>query len=487
MEGIEDRVNFTRRHILRAAAIGSIGSVLPEWALADSHEPFVSRRPPPAERKFTSRAVEETIVRVKAKVGDPGLAWMFENCYPNTLDTAVEMGTVNGKPDAFIITGDIDAMWLRDSSCQMWSYLPLVNDDSGLQQLFRALIGRQARSILLDPYANAFLPDPKSSKPLSWAVDDMTDMRPGVAERKWEIDSLCYCIRLAHGYWQATKDSTPFDAEWTSAMRMVVRTLREQQRLHGPGTYHFQRRAENPIDTQALGGYGNPARPVGLIYSMFRPSDDACVYSLFVPANLFAMVSLRQLAEMAAQILKDPPFASECSAFAAELESALIQYGRMRDKDGSEFWAYEVDGYGNQLFMDDANIPNLSSLSYLSCCSANDPLYLRTRARAWSTANPYFIEGGVADGIGSPHVDGRTIWPMSFITRAITSSDDAEIAQCLRFIKTTHAGTGFIHESFDKDDPSRFTRPWFGWANSFLGELIIKLSDERPHLLRNAV
>lgn len=478
---------LTRRQVLRVAALSPIGSLFPKWALADARGTFPTRRPSAAERKFSSRAVEETIVKVKAKVTDPELAWMFENCYPNTLDTTVQMDKVNGKPDAFIIAGDIDAMWLRDSSCQMWSYLPLAHEDPELQQLFRALIGRQSRSILLDPYANAFLPDPKSSKPLEWAVGDMTDMQPGVAERKWEIDSLCYCIRLGHGYWKATRDKTPFDSEWKSAMQLVIKTFREQQRIHDQGPYHFQRRAENPTDTQALGGYGNPARPVGLIYSMFRPSDDACLYSLFVPANLFAMVSLRQLAEMATQVMADTSFASECSAFAAELESTLTAHGRLKDKNGSEFWAYEVDGYGNKLFMDDANIPNLSSLPYLGCCSANDSIYRTTRARAWSIANPYFIHGSGAEGIGSPHVDGRSIWPMSFITRAMTSSDDAEITQCLRFIKATHAGTGFIHESFDKDDPSRFTRPWFGWANSFFGELIIKLSEERPNLLKRVI
>jgi uncharacterized protein len=216
--------------------------------------------------------------RVKGLIADPELAWMFENCYPNTLDTTVQIATSNGILDSFIITGDIDAMWLRDSACQVWPYLSLAKGDIDLQRLFHGLIGRQSRCILLDSYANAFLQDPKATKPLSWAVDDLTEMRPGVAERKWEVDSLCYCIRLAHGYWRATGDVRPFNSDWASAMRLVVGTLREQQRKSGPGSYHFQRKTEVPTDTQALGGWGNPARPVGLIYSMFRPSDDACFY-----------------------------------------------------------------------------------------------------------------------------------------------------------------------------------------------------------------
>ncbi|MGB7844985.1 MAG: glycoside hydrolase family 125 protein [Candidatus Acidiferrum sp.] len=444
----------------------------------------ISQRPPVEKRKFSSRAVEETIARVKEGIGDPELAWMFENCYPNTLDTTVEMIGSADRPDAFIITGDIDAMWLRDSACQVWPYVALAKNDGDLRRLFHGLIGRQARCILLDPYANAFLPDPKSKKALEWAVDDLTEMRPGVAERKWEVDSLCYCIRLAHGYWRATGDTAPFDKEWAAAMRLVVATFREQQRKHGTGPYHFQRRAESPTDTQALGGYGNPARPVGLIYSMFRPSDDACLYPFYVPSNLFAVVSLRQLAEMAAAILQDAGFAAECRAFAGEVEAALAKYGRIKRRDGREVWAFEVDGYGNQLFMDDANIPGLLSLPYLGCCPVGDAVYQRTRRSVLSEDNAYFFKGSAAEGIGGPHVGLDMIWPMALIAQALTSTDDAEIRQCLCWIKTTHAETGFIHESFHKDNAAKFTRAWFAWGNSLFGELIVKLSQERPQLLK---
>jgi meiotically up-regulated gene 157 (Mug157) protein len=247
-------------------------------------------------------------------------------------------------------------------------------------------------------------------------------MRPGVAERKWEVDSLCYCIRLSHGYWKATGDAAPFDNEWTQAMRLVVTTFREQQRKQGVGPYHFQRRTEVPTDTLALGGYGNPARPAGMIYSMFRPSDDACQYSLFVPANLFAVVSLRQLGEMSNKVLRDAAFAGECDALASEVEAAVGKYGRRKEADG-EVWAYEVDGYGNQLFMDDANIPGLLSLPYLGCCSLGDAVYRRTRRMVLSERNPYFFKGSAAAGIGGPHVGLDMIWPMGIITRALTSSD----------------------------------------------------------------
>jgi meiotically up-regulated gene 157 (Mug157) protein len=470
---------------LRTAVYGALAVATPRLRAEIAAEAFVSKRPPVAKRKFTSRAVEETIARVKAGIGDPELAWMFENCYPNTLDTTVEISGGPVRPDTFIITGDINAMWLRDSACQVWPYVPLAKNDADLRRMFLGLIGRQARSILLDPYANAFLPDPKSTKALEWAASDLTEMRPGVAERKWEVDSLCYCIRLAHGYWKATSDTEPFDKQWAAAMRLVVATFREQQRKHGPGPYYFQRRAESPTDTQALGGYGNPARPVGMIYSMFRPSDDACLYSFYVPSNLFAVVSLRQLAEMAAEIIKDAEFAAECRAMASEVDTAVAKYARSKDREGEEVWAFEVDGYGNQLFMDDANIPGLLSLPYLGCCPIGDAVYQRTRRRALSENNPYFFKGSAAEGIGGPHEGLDMIWPMALIAQALTSTDDAEILQCLRWLKTTHAGTGFIHESFHKDNPTKFTREWFAWANSLFGELIIKLSQERPELLKS--
>jgi meiotically up-regulated gene 157 (Mug157) protein len=350
--------------------------------------------------------------------------------------------------------------------------------------MFRGLIGRQARCILIDPYANAFLSDPKSTKPLSWAVHDLTEMKPGVAERKWEVDSLCYAIRLAYGYWKTTGDFAPFDKEWTQAMRLAVATFKQQQRKTGQGPYHFQRRTEVPTDTLALGGYGNPARPRGLIFSMFRPSDDACTYSLYIPANLFAVASLRQLGEMAAEVIQDADFDTECRALAEEVASAAAKCGKMRASNNEEFWAFEVDGFGNQLFMDDANIPGLLSLPYLGCCRQDDPTYQATRRRALSTSNPYFFKGSAAQGIGGPHAGLNMIWPMSIIMQALTSTDESEIRQCLRWLKTTHAGTGFMHESFDKDDPTRFTRAWFAWANSLFGELIIKLSQERPQLLQ---
>jgi uncharacterized protein len=416
-------------------------------------------------------------------MADAELAWLFENCYPNTLDTAVTLGELDGKPDTFIVTGDIPAMWLRDSSAQAFPYLPLGKLDTTLRRMFQGLIHRHARCILIDPYANAFQRDPRGTEPLSWARADQTDMKPGVAERKWEIDSLCYPIRLAYGYWQAAGDPEPFDSEWREAMALVVRTFREQQRRGSPGPYRFQRESANPNDTLRGDGYGAPTRSVGLIHSMFRPSDDACSYPFLIPANLFAVCSLRQLAALARDVHADNSFAKECVGLAEEVEAAVMAHGRMRDEQGKQYFAYEVDGFGNSLFMDDANIPGLLSLPYLHCCRADDPLYVNTRKRVWSQRNPYFFHGTVATGVGGPHVGPRMIWPMSIMVRALTSESDADIRECLIWLKRSHAGTGFMHEAFDQDDASHFTRPWFAWANGLFGELIIDLSERKPALL----
>ena len=471
----------TRRDVLQVFGTALLGTALPGFAASDAA--FTSRRPSKARRSFVSAAVERQLARIKTQIGDPELAWLFENCYPNTLDTTVQTGTRAGKPDTFVITGDIEAMWLRDSSAQVHSYISLAKQDPALRRMLHGLIRRQSLCIRLDPYANAFLPDGATQR-LKWSVNDITEMKPGVGERKWEVDSLCYPIRLAHEYWRATGDTAPFDDDWREAMRIVVRTFREQQRLHDRGPYTFQRPSALATETLVLGGYGQPTRPNGMIHSMFRPSDDACVFPLFVPANLFAVTVLRQLAQMSRTIHHDNDFEVDCSALADEVEKATQQYGLMHDADGQAFWAYEVDGYGNQLFIDDANAPGLLSLAYLGCCEREDPVFQRSRRLAWSERNPYFCRGRAAEGVGSPHSGLRTIWPMAIMQYALASDDDAQIRQCLHWLKTTHADTGFMHEAFDQDDPSKFTRDWFAWANSLFGELIIDLAQRKPHLLR---
>ena len=475
----------TRRTFLSgAASIAAAASLKPRSFFAQINPSDLHQRPAPGERRFTSPAVEAAIARVGKTIADPELRLMFGNCLPNPLDTTVFPDSFEGQPDTFVITGDIDAMWLRDSSAQVWPYLRFCREDKQLASLIEGVIRRQTRCILVDPYANAFLRS-TSDKPLSWSVHDDTEMLPGVGERKWEVDSLCYTLRLAHGYWQATGSTRPFDRQWKAAARRIVETFRQQQRMGGPGPYHFQRSSPIPTDTLMLTGYGNPARPVGLLYSMFRPSDDACLYPLFIPANLFAMVSLRQLAEMANTILHDVDLATEATSLALEIETALAQYGHTRNSNGDVLWAYEVDGYGNTVMMDDANAPSLLSLPYLGCCDIADPVYQRTRSWVLSGANPYFFQGKAGEGIGGPHQGLNYIWPMSILFRAFTTSNQAEIRTSLRMLRDTTARTHFVHESFHKDNPADYTRAWFAWANTLFGELILHLAVQYPNTLAN--
>jgi meiotically up-regulated gene 157 (Mug157) protein len=438
-------------------------------------------RPKVSERRFRSAAVEDFLVERKARIGDPALAALFVNCFPNTLDTTVVPGQFEGKPDTAVLTGDIAAMWLRDSSAQVWPYLPLAAKDASLRQLLEGVIRRQTRCILIDPYANAFMAD-LNAPPLPWSVKDLTDMRRGVGERKWEIDSLCYPIRLAHRYWKQTGDTSPFDQQWRQAMRLVVDTLRVQQRKNGAGPYHFQRESTVSTETLPGNGFSNPVRPVGLIASGFRPSDDACIFPFLVPSNLFAVTSLRQLAEMAHAILRDDVLANDARALAGEVEQALRQYAVATTPMGT-IWAYEVDGFGSQLLMDDANVPSLLGLPYLQS-SPDAALYARTRAFCWSERNPWFFRGSAGEGIGGPHEGTDMIWPMSQIVYALTSNSPSEIRSALAMLKSAAEGFGFMHESYYKDDSRRFTRAWFAWANTLFGELVGTLSATRPELLR---
>jgi len=471
---------MNRREFLYNTALVASGLALAPSMTSAAETAFPVVRTPKEKRKFSSVAVERTIEQVQSKIGNRELAWMFGNCFPNTLDTTVDFDVVDGRPDTYVITGDIDAMWLRDSSAQVWPYVSLMHDDPQLQQLVAGVINRQTRYVNLDPYANAFYKDVNE---VSHWQSDVTDMKPGVHERKWEIDSLCYTIRLAYGYWKACVDTKPFDDIWHEAISKIVQTFREQQRKHGHGPYRFLRATTVASDTLVGGGYGNPAKPVGLISSMFRPSDDATIFPYLIPANFFAVVSLRQAAEMVEKIKKDTKLAADCRALADEVEQALNAHAIAHHAELGELYAYEVDAYGNYYCIDDGNVPSLLSLPYLGAVKVDDAVYQRTRRLVLSDANPYYCHGKVADGPGGPHVGMDMIWPLGLIVQGLTSTSDEEIRHCLVTLQKTHAGTGFMHEAFHKDDPAHFTRSWFAWANTIFGELVLKTFHQNPALL----
>lgn len=472
-----------RRSFIQQTTLAGAGLLVGnKYGFAGTNEPlqFPVVRTPADKRNFTSEAVEKAIKEFQANVKQPELAWLFENCFPNTLDTTVHHTTVNGRPDTYVITGDIDAMWLRDSSAQVWPYLAFMGQDKPLQQLIAGVINKQTACVLKDPYANAFYNDPE--KKSEWEKDH-TDMKPGVHERKWEIDSLCYPIRLAYHYWKQTGDKSPFDAQWQQAIKTTYTVFRDQQRKNGHGPYKFQRTTPYATDTLPMNGYGYPVKPVGLICSAFRPSDDATVYSFLVPSNFFAVVSLRQAAEMLTAIAKDTTTAAQLTALANEVEKALQQYAIVDHKTFGKVYAYEVNGFGSYNLMDDANVPSLLAMPYLGSVKATDPIYRNTRKLVLSSENPFFFKGTAGEGIGGPHVGYDMIWPMAITMRGLTSTSDEEIKNCIQLLQKTHADTGFMHESFHKDDATKFSRKWFAWANTLFGEFLWKTYKEKKTLL----
>ena len=438
-------------------------------------------RPPVEERAFVSPAVDADTEAIAAQITHPKLKEMFRKCFPNTLDTTVHYAEdEDGRPDTYVYTGDIPAMWLRDSGAQVWPYLAYVNEDEALRKMIAGVINRQFKFILIDPYANAFNVDPVGPA-------DKTDFpKPGpyVFERKWEIDSQCYPVRLAYAYWKKTGDTSVFGDLWMDTAKTILATFKEQQRKEGHGSYIFLRETDRQLDTKCVVGRGNPVKPVGLIASSFRPSDDATTFEFLVPSNFMAVTTLKKMAEILENVNGKPEMAAECIALAEEVSTALQQYAIVDHPKYGKIYAYEVDGFGSHQLMDDANVPSLLALGYLDPEMYDDPVYLNTRRFVWSEDNPYFKRGKAGEGIGGPHTGTESVWPMSIMMKAFTAQSDDEIRECLTQLLRTDAGTGFMHESFQKDDADDFTRPWFAWANTLFGELVSKLvSDGKLDLL----
>ncbi len=473
-----NRRDFILKNSLALSGLTLLSSSSFGLSLFPSKEP-VSNRPPIKDRTFSSNAVEEKILEVKSIIKDKELAWMFENCYPNTLDTTVDYEVIDGNPDTFIITGDIDAMWLRDSTAQVWPYMPLINQDEKLKNLVKGLVNRQVKCVQKDPYANAFYKD--LTKESHWKSDNPTPIA-GVHERKWEIDSLCYVIRLSNEYYKLTGDDSIFDDDWDQSMKLILNTFKTEQRKDGNSPYFFTRKTTAMIDAPTFSGTGRPIEPVGLICSMFRPSDDATLYPFLIPSNIFAVISLKQLYNIYSEVLDNTTFANSCLELADEVDFAIKRYAITEHLEFGNILAYEVDGFGNKVFMDDANVPSLMSLPYIGASESDYPLQ-NTRTFLLSNSNPYYLKGIAAEGQASPHTGKEKIWPMGIILRAMTSNDTDEITMCLKMLKSTHADTGFMHEAFHKDDPYDYNRSWFAWANTLFGELIIKIYDENREIL----
>lgn len=437
-------------------------------------------RPNPSSRTFQSQAVEDFIESIKSKITSPDLAVIFENCFPNTLDTTI----LYLQNETFVITGDIPAMWLRDSTNQLMPYFPLMNKDKNLEKLIKDVLKTQVKSVIMDPYANAFTAN--RSQHSIWRSDH-TRMRVGVWERKYEIDSLAALLKLTNKIIEYTGDTSILDANWMKAFDNIMKTIKiEQQSMDESmegSPYTFQRSGTEPTET-LMKSRGNPYRSTGLVRSAFRPSDDACLFQFNIPGNAMLQVELEKIGKTLVEKKINETAGQDAVKFAEDLKIAIYKYGITRDNRGNPILAYEVDGFGNYYKMDDANIPSLLSLPYLGFMAKDDKLYLNTRKFVLSEDNPYFFQGEENEGIGGPHVGMDYIWPMSIIVRGLTSIEDEEIQECLAMLVRTTAGRNFMHEAFRPNSPESFTRHWFSWANSLFGEFIVHLAEYKPHLLQ---
>ncbi len=395
---------------------------------------------------------------------------IFRQCFVNSYETStqyLEDGTT------FIITGDIPAMWLRDSSAQVRQYIPLAAEDPLVRQMIRGLIRRQACYISIDPYANAFNRESNGNG----HIEDITEMSPWVWERKYELDSLCYPLWLIKDYWDATQDESIFDDLLYKEFQRVVDLLVVEQQHDALSPYHFERPLEYcvlPTDTLPLAGHGTRTNYTGMTWSGFRPSDDRTTFGYLIPSNMFAVVVLGYLIDFTHRFFKDTALVEKATRLRDEIEFGIQTYGIIKHPRFGKMYAYETDGYGNYNLMDDANVPSLLSIPYIGYRPVNDPIYQNTRAFVLSIENPYYYQGRFARGVGSPHTPPGYIWPIALAIQGLTASEPGEMRRILDVLTKTTGDTGYMHEAFNPENPTQYTRSWFGWANNLFSTLVCK-------------
>lgn len=415
-------------------------------------------------------SVQELLAEVKVKFAEePRLAEIFKTCYTNTLNTTVkemEDGST------YVITGDIPAMWLRDSTAQLRPYLIPAKKDSALAEVIAGLVRRQFACILRQPYANAFN---ETANGACWEKD-FENQDPMVWEQKFEIDSLCYPIQLAYLLWKNTGCISQFNEDFRKGAKKILEVFKTEQYHEEKSEYRFIREGSFFTDTLSREGKGSLTKPgIGLIWSGFRPSDDACTYGYLIPSNMFAVVVLEYLREIAQKIYGDMILAEEADKLRNQVYEAIEKYAVVKTEEFGDIYAYELDGYGQFNLMDDANVPSLLSMKYLGYKSSRDDVAENTRRFLLSEANPFYYKGSAAAGIGSPHTPSGYIWHIAMAMEGLTSSSREEKLAVLRKMAETEGGKGMMHEGFYCDEPSRYTREWFSWANAMYAELLLSV------------
>lgn len=414
------------------------------------------------------KIIHELIKKISLRFpGNDKIKNMFEKCFLNTLQTTADI-TENG--NCFVVTGDIPAMWLRDSTAQVRHYLPFANQDNFIKGFIEGLIKRQIKYVIIDPYANAF----NKEKNNNGHKEDITDKNPWVWERKYEIDSLCSPVQLMYLFWKATGETKVFSDETKMAINTIIDIWIIEQRHHENSTYYFERKNCPATDTLINDGKGSKVNFTGMTWSGFRPSDDACTYGYLIPSNMFAVVVLGYIEEIAEVIYRDKQLSGKARKLKDEIERGIKSYGIVDHPKFGKIYAYETDGYGNYNLMDDANVPSLLSIPYIGYTTLEDPVYQNTRKFILSNENPYYYQGSFAKGMGSPHTPQGYVWPIGITMQALTSNNKEEIDTLIEMLINTDGDTGFMHESFNPNNPKEFSREWFAWANSLFAELVYK-------------
>ncbi|KAJ4347783.1 hypothetical protein N0V95_005130 [Ascochyta clinopodiicola] len=508
------------------ALLGLSGAQCPLYQQysAQTHEPFSTgvhnlsyARPIPSCRTFISQELEDEITRMKTVIADPDLFRLFENTWPSTLDTTIawrgwsnatveetQLGTVEEDPQelTFVITGDIYAMWLRDSANQLQAYVSLLKPDPGfnsLASLFRGAINLQARYILESPFCNAFqAPDEsgvfRSSSMNSDRITPQFDYYK-VFSCQWELDSVASFLQLSVDYATATKDYDFFKrGNWSRAVETILHTAESMTMDSYDELGNWQRTpytycapyGGTPINECA----GSPHKGhIGLIRSYHRPSDDACTYQYLIPSNMMFSAALNA-SSLIMQQVTPPSSTSNLTTWMQQMSTGIRngieQHAIVNDPKFGKIYAYEIDGYGSANIMDDPNVPSLLSAPFLSYLSPSDPIYLNTRRKILSKSNPYYAWGPVLTGVGSPHTLPGKPWPMANVMAILTSEDDEEIKSNLRMLVQSTGGYGLMHESVSSQFQEIWSRQWFSWANGLFGQAIVDLEKRKPWILKES-
>lgn len=397
---------------------------------------------------------------VETPGGPTTVALTLQRIYQRAYDEAYSRhATIERDGTTFVSTGDIEQEWLRDSSAVMTPYIGLAVTDGYVRSMLRGAIARQGKYMLIDPYANAFTSDYQ------------------IAERKFEMDSLLYPIRFAYLYWKATSDRSVFTPELQRALAVALRTIRIEQHHAARSHYRHPELANN--------GMGTRVAYTGLVWTAFRPSDDAARYQYNIPDNMFAVVVLHELTEIERSVYRNKAMTQESWGLSVQIRSAIERYGIVNEPGFGRIYAYEIDGFGHANLMDDANIPSLVSAPYFGYVGVHDVVYQATRKFALSLRDPYYFQGKYAAGIGSPHTPHGYVWPLALVVEAITSTDQSEIDRVMGYIAASDTGDHRLHESFNADWPESYTRDDFAWPNALFAQLMLARQGRLPAILES--